>query len=396
MGLEWCDSRGADDKRGGSLPSVEIIAVLFTVVAPVAVFGTISYAVIEWQRRAKENRARTFVAIAQRYGFAASGEAAWGVHDGVAIVARVEYRQQGKSSYPYTVIETRIHPQLDLGLNIRRATGWPAAFSGIKDHTIGVPALDAAFLLGGDEAHRIAALLAPPLGPALLAASRTAEVVLNDGRIQIEEAGEPREPLVAWAIPMVSSLARALEATKLGVPPATPLTRLAYGYRAAAGVLGLTWMPTPLALGGTIEGIGVYSGAFRHGPFRYQAMGTAVFPGPLGCGFSVKSAKHMSIMDRVLATKDIPLGDEAFDEAFLVRANDEARAKHVLSAEVRSGLSALAEAGAIELRDDALQIRLEHLPEPHAVPPLIDKLARLASAIHARAAHEDVKQGPYR
>jgi hypothetical protein len=380
---------------------VEIIALLITVAAPVAVVGAVSYAVIEIQRRSRENRARVFAAIAQRYGFAATGDSAWGVHNGVAIVARVEYRQQGKSSYPYTVIEARIHPQLDIGLNVRRISpGWlggvESAFSGIRDHTIGVPALDAAFLLGGDEPHRIAALLAPPLGPALHTAAQTAQVLLSDARIQIEEAGEPREALVAWAIPMVASLARALEATKLGVPAATPLAKLADGYRTAAGVLGLRWMPTPLALGGTIEGIGVYSGATRYGQFRYKAMGTAVFPSPLGCGFSIKSAKHMSIVDRVLATKDIPLGDAAFDDAFLVRANDEARAKHVLSAEVRAGLSALAEAGAIELRDDALQIRLEHMPEAHAVPPLIDKLARLAAAIHSRAVHEDVKLGPYR
>lgn len=378
---------------------MEILAVLIAVVTPIAVVGTVATAVMEVQRRTKQHRAQVFAAIAQRYGFALSGDAAWGVCNGVAIVARVEYRQHGKSSYPWTVITARIHPQLDIGLNIRRQEQGILRgieiFSGIKDHNIGVPALDAALLLGGDEAHRIAALLAHPLGPTVLTAAQTAQVVLTDAIIQIEEPGEPREALVAWAIPMVASLAHALEATKLNVPPATPLTKLAHGYRTAAGVLGLTWMPTPLALGGTIEGIGVYSGAVRGGQFRYHAMGTAVFPSPLGCGFSVKSAKHMSIMDRMVA-KDIPLGDEAFDAAFIVRANDEARAKHVLSAEVRSSLAALAEAGAVELRDDALQIRFEHLPEPHVVPPLVDKLARVAAAVHARAVHEDVKLGPYR
>jgi hypothetical protein len=104
----------------------------------------------------------------------------------------------------------------------------------------------------------------------------------------------------------------------------------------------------------------------------------------------------MALLDKVFSSKDVELGDAAFDEAFVVREAQEGRAKHLLTPEVRTGLIALAEVGAIELRDDALQIRMGQIPEPYAVPPLVDKLARVAAAIHQRSRHEDVVRGPYR
>ncbi len=380
---------------------MEAVAVALLVVLPVGITGAVGYAVMQWQRGLREARARTFAAVARRYGLAAGAESATGTLDGVAATAKIDWRTEGKSTVAYTVVMARMHPALDLGLVLRSAswgglTAFEALFQGIQDRKVGNPALDRAFLIGADEQHRVAALLHEPVASGLLEATRAAQVLVNDAWVQLEERGEPREEFIAWALATAARIARAVEVTRMRVPPATALAKLTHGYQTAAGALGLQWMPTPLALGGTIEGISVYSGAVRVAQHRYAATGTAVFPTSLGCGLSVKSSRHMALLDKVFSSKDVELGDAAFDEAFVVREAQEGRAKHLLTPEVRTGLIALAEVGAIELRDDALQIRMGQIPEPYAVPPLIDKLARVAAAVHQRSRHEDVVRGPYR
>ncbi len=380
---------------------MEAVAVALMVVMPVGIAGAIGYAVMQYQKTLVAHRARVFADIASRYGLTAAAEGASGLYQGVPVVVALEFRKQGKSTITYTAVRARVHPPLDLGLSLRNQS-WgglgslEALFYSGKDHQLGDPVLDAAFLIGGDEPHRIAALLTPAIRSMLVHATKTGTVVVNDHWVQIEERGEPRPEFVDWAVQSTVQIARAIEPARMQVPAATALARLVHGYQTAAAALGLSWMQTPLALGGTIEGIAVYSGAMRVGPHKFVAAVTASFPTSLGLGLSIRSTKELNTIDRLFISKDVPIGDDAFDDAFIVRTSDVGRLQRVFNKDVRDAIQRVGELGAIEIRDDALVVRMDTIPSAENTPPLIDRVARLAKAIHERVDREMVDQGPYR
>src|SRR5688500_20363404 len=101
---------------------MEAVAVALLIVLPVGITGAVGYVVMQWQRGVREARARTFAAVAQRYGLAAAAESATGTLDGVAATAKIDWRTEGKSTVAYTVVMARMHPALDLGLVLRSAS----------------------------------------------------------------------------------------------------------------------------------------------------------------------------------------------------------------------------------------------------------------------------------
>jgi hypothetical protein len=315
---------------------MEAVAVAIMVLFPAGIAGAIGYAVVQYQKHVREARAQAFARVGQQLGLMTSAEGVSGAVGGVPVAATLDYRSQGKSTVTYTVVRARLHPPLDLGLSLRDQN-WAglgsleALFHSAKDHQLGDPLLDAALLIGGDEPHRIDALLSRSVRPLLIQAARAASLIINDGWVQIEEQGEPRDAFLLWALDASARIAHELDASRYRVPLATSLGKLAHGYSTAAGVLGLTWMPTPLALAGNIEGIQVYSGAYRVAPHRYEALASAVFPTPLGLGLDVRSTRSFNALDRLFMAKDVRLGDDRFDETFIVRGADQARLAHVFS-----------------------------------------------------------------
>ncbi len=377
------------------------VSVALVILMPVVLIGIVVVALLAHRRWVRDQRAKVFAVVAREHGLTASSEGLRGVIGGVGVAATVEQRTHGKSTVTYTVVGSRIHPPLDLGLSVREQHwkafgGIEAWLYGVQDHVIGDPALDRAFLIGGDELPRIQALLTPAVRAQLLRADKSAGVVLHDGGVQVEGRGEPREAFVTWALDVTVSLGRALEAARLNVPPATSLGSISEGYRAAAASLGLSWMPTPLCLSGVMDGIHVHATTTRVARYRYEALVTAVYPTRLGLDLSMRSTGTLSLVDRVFLGKDAEVGHAAFDEAFRVHTSDEDRLRHVFPVQVLEQLLELRELGPVEVRDDALSVRLTRIPDARHVPQLVDRLAGLARVIHARAVRETALQGPYR
>lgn len=106
----------------------------------------------------------------------------------------------------------------------------------------------------------------------------------------------------------------------------------------------------------------------------------------LGAGLMVTRAGLFDAIATRLGGQDIEIGEARFDEAFRVRAKDEARAREVLSPEVREAL--LACDGEATLTDESVSVRHPHAAE--STDPLIAcchemaRIARLANAASYR------------
>jgi hypothetical protein len=378
---------------------MDVLPPIVAIAVPVGLFSAVGLALWMHHKRIQEARVRTFAAVGHSLGLAARPDAVWGLLHGVSVSAHVEMRG-GKNKRAYTVTSARLVPALDLGLVLRSQMavigGLEAFFLGLTDHKLGDPAFDDAFIVHADEAARVHALLHPHTRSVLLRAASAATVNVTDLEVVIEEAGEPREAFLQWALATGAQLAILIGHARARVPVAASLLPLLRGYQEAARRLGLSWMTTPLAVSGNIDGVEVYSHALRTNKGAFGAQVIAVFPSPLGLGLSIRPKKDFSLLSRLGGLEDVEVGHARFDDAFIVRAGDKARLARALNDEVRAALFAITEAGSIEVSDTMLAVRLPYLPEPRAVPDFIARVSTLAKTMHHRATGEEDARGPYR
>jgi hypothetical protein len=227
------------------------------------------------------------------------------------------------------------------------------------------------------------------------AAAGSSEVLCSDHFVTMERDGEWDEAYASWALPMVVHIARALEAARSHVPPATKLMQLAHGYEKAARQLQLTWMATPLALGGDIDGIQVFAHASRLQQGTYGTVVHARFPASLGLGMSIKPRLGSTFLD-MFADKDIQVGDAPFDEAFDLHGAEAERIVEALTADVRRELFALREQGTVHLTDMGIELHVQRIPQASEVPALVARMSDLAKLVLANVRSPDAVKGPYR
>ncbi|NUO54125.1 MAG: hypothetical protein HOV80_35205 [Polyangiaceae bacterium] len=299
------------------------------------------------------------------------------------------------------VATVNIVPPLDLGLAMRSqldadleaiALGVP----GLEDHVLGDEKLDAAFLIGADEPRRVDKLLGPVARQLLLDASKRATVVVTDQWVRLAQASQRDSDFLQWATSACAELTRAILDGRDRVPSAQELRVHSRGYRSIATKLDLTFQRTPLGLRGDIGRFPVFAGARRIGRRTYEGMVVASFPSPLGLGLMVRGATQLPF-SRGYDGVDFLVGNEAFDDLFLVKGDDPYQVLEKITPAVQSHLMSLAEAGAVELTDEYVMCRLPGVPPPERIGELLERVVKVAevAASHLAPA-KDAKIGPYR
>jgi hypothetical protein len=301
----------------------------------------------------------------------------------------------------HAVAIVNIVPPLDLGLAIRNqddadleaiALGVP----GLEDHILGDNELDAAFLIGADDPRRVDKLLGPEARRLLLDASKRATVTVTDQWVRLAQASERDADFLEWALPASAELTRAILDGRDRVPSAQELRVHSRGYRSIAPRLDLTFQRTPLGLKGDIGRFPVFVGARRIARRTYEGVVVASFPTPLGLGLMVRGATQLPF-SRGYGGVDFLVGNEAFDDLFVVKGDDPFQVLEKITADVQSHLMFLAEAGAVELTDEYVMCRLPEVPPADRVGELLERVVKVAevAASHLAPA-KDAKIGPYR
>jgi hypothetical protein len=121
------------------------------------------------------------------------------------------------------------------------------------------------------------------------------------------------------------------------------------------------------------------------------------FEQPLALGLLVQPMRTLDRMKDMFGAEDYKLGDELFDETFLVRVSDEAGTVALLDEETRKRLLLIHDSvGPLSLTDDGVSIRLPMVPQdPAVVPKLVRQLIDIASFISDKR-QRDRRGGPYR
>ncbi len=199
-----------------------------------------------------------------------------------------------------------------------------------------------------DDPERATQLLGGPVLDALLAiSSRWPDLQVDDTRVRLRlrraEAGPDR---LRDLLASLEGLASAIESARLGLGPMVPLDT----WRAAAERLGLTLEEGLPALSGQLNGHSVVACAMRDG-VRIVVDVRVRRAGPrLGLSLSLQP---MDVPPSLLG-QDIPMGDAAFDQAFVVKGWDPGRVRDAVGPEARSRLIALSQRATLRVDDDVV------------------------------------------
>jgi hypothetical protein len=329
-------------------------------------------------------------------------------HD--AIVGRIEeqpvqvtlQRRRDEAGSVHTVVGASFLPALDLGLSLERSTTWDElarAFGG-ADAAVGDATFDGAFEIAADEPSRVAALLGPELrAPLLSAHAAGVALMLTDAGLFLFAPGAVRDTRwLGWALRFSASVGRLVASARARVPPATPLAHHRAAWRRYAAAAGLAPLDTPLSAGGTIAGQRVHVYAARTGPLAYRLEVEVRFEEPLGLGLLVRPKNRIEHVTLLFGGEVHRLGDDDFDDAFVVRCRAPEELPAVLDADVRAELVALAARnGGLVLRDEGLAVRAGAIGRPEHAPRLVEELRGVAEQVFHRARRSHAGHaGPYR
>jgi len=357
--------------------------------------GLLIWAVINHQKKVDA----AWRSVAQQHGLSYSGHEISGAKYGQPVRVCKVSRGSGDSKQTYTVVSAKLITPMDIGLNLRRHGLLNELFHGAVDIEVGDPGFDAAFLVSGDEPHRVRALLTPELRQLLAHHLATSNVTFNctDHGLSVECSGTTHNALwLSWAIELVGSATAKLDTARRAVAPASALAHHRQAWHAFASANGMHGLDTPLCMWGTLAGASVQAYAVRTDRIQYQLEVSLRFSQPLRMGLNVQPKGLMDKMSIFFGGQDHRFGDQHFDDSFRVRVSDTSRAALVLNSGIRGQLLRLhREVGPLSLDDDGMAVRLPTVPhEPAIVPKTVQKLLGVAEALTARNQVDAI--GPYR
>jgi hypothetical protein len=351
----------------------------------------------------RDQRRKSWQALARRLGLRYENDQIYGVLHGQQVHVFLEARGSGRNRTVYTVVSSMIVPAFDLGLTIYRHGFFSTVgeWMGMKDIDIGDPAFDQAFVIKGDEPSRVQALLAHGgLRAALADAHRSgARFSVGDDGFRVETTGTASVQWIEWALALGSRMTHAANDARHGVPAASVLQAHRKLWGEYAESVGMVGMSTPLAMSGTMEGAAIFVSASRTGPLRYGLDVRVQFGRPLGMGLVVHPASSATLWHELFGGQDLKLGDQAFDEHFIVKARRTDVLGAVLDAPARAHMLELAKTvGDVRVLDEAVTARVPTFnADPAAVPWLVTQVRALANRIgdnYARVG--SANRGPYR
>jgi hypothetical protein len=379
---------------------VEIIALLSVGAVPVVVIGGI----FAWAAHAHKQRAAAWDGLAQKLGLTHANRQIYGLLDGVPVRLFTEVRGSGKNKQTYTVAAGLVLPGFDLGLAVYKHgfLSSVGAWMGMNDVTIGDGAFDAAFVIKGDEPHRVMALLQDPALKLALHQVLTAgwTFSVRDDAFRVETRGASSDlAWMEWSLRASAQIGGMLGAGRARIPCATPLAPHRDAWVQYAQAAGLAGMDTPLCMYGRQEGAAISVYAVRNAALQYGVEVTINFDRPLGLGLLVRPQGGLDAIGALLGGQDHALGDAEFDARFVVKATAKEALAAVLDVDVRKKmLDLVGRVGGVQLRDDGVTLRAPRFSDdPTGVPWLVAQARSLSDRVADNVARLGVTEsGPYR
>lgn len=370
---------------------MEIVGIVVLILGVGLVFA-VALGILLLGRYLQGRRKQAWAQLAERYHLHDSSNGLSGVLDGTSVQLAIETRGSGEDKTDWTVASGFLSPPLDLGLSVSKegllSSAW-ASLAGTEDVQTGDAAFDAAFIVQGDEAGRVRALLHPALRQAFVqAASRATAVYANDTAVRITLQGAVSSyASLEWALRTTSSLAAMMAQGRENVPVAAPLATHRLGWEAFARPRGLQGMTTPLRIWGNLDGRAVSVYAIRSDRLTYQLEVFVRYPQNLGLNLLVQPSSTIDGVAVWFGGQDVEVGDQTFDPIFRVQAARPDRMLIVLDPHVRQRMVWLNQRyGSIQVRDDGVTLRAAAMPaDPNEVLGLLGEASTLADQIFANA-----------
>jgi len=335
----------------------------------------------------------------------------YGQHDGQDVYVGVRTYTTGSGSdqqtHYYTFVDVVFEPALKRGLCAVGAGGVSKFFGtlfGQRDIQVGDEAFDRDFRIDGFEPAQISQLLGQPRLIALLSRSiGEFKPDLNDGRVRFEAGGVLVESAALKPVlgPAVQLFREVLQSW-LELPPSAEERAVESAWTSAAGEHELTYQSRGMRMIGrngpvTLRAevmIGDGTPWVRDAGWRTTI--TAFFDPPLGAGLALSREGITAKLGKLFGSQDVQLDDDAFDKEFIVKANDPAQVKTILSADARASLLVLGSRGSsLEVDDTQVKIVLAEIVSGRN--ELTTLIQHVRDAATAMVAHRQPKaHGPYR
>jgi hypothetical protein len=316
----------------------------------------------------------------------------------VPVGARLAFDRPGLFDATWTLY-ARLQPPLDLGILVHNHTmhvELPSAGHHPANASYG--AFDTNYSLRGDEPARLRQLMSPPVTRTILQSIHpSAPLLINDDGIAVQ--GARSRGTTEWlrqGLHAVATTAEAINQARDGVASAARFATLEHGWTRFARDNGLHLLRAPLCIWGTIDGASIYAYANRLDPDEFCLEVFSRFEKPLGLGLLVQPKRTIDRVKNMFGAMDHKLGDEVFDQTFLVVVSDAAGVEDLLDDELRGHILELhGSVGPFTMTDDGASFRLPSVPaDPTMVPGLVRHL--IAIADHVAARRFGTGRGPYR
>ncbi|HZO11954.1 MAG TPA: hypothetical protein VFB62_01805 [Polyangiaceae bacterium] len=362
----------------------------------------VALAVILFGRVAQRNRLRQRLdqdldGWAQALGMVRVGTELHGERHGVAVGARLALEKKGKHA-PLWTLMARLAPPLDLGLMLHPGGAeFEDITGGAPFVPIGDRRFDARFIVRADEPERAQALLDEPLRQQLVQMlDPRAVFMLTDHGVAFQTHIQANFQWLNRALEVAATIAHSINRARDQVPVASVLAEHRHAWQRFAQRSGLTGIGAPLCMWGRMAGATVYAYSVRLARKKYCLEIWLRFEEPLGLGLLIQPMSTLDRMKDLFAAEDYKLGEEIFDETFLVRVSNPEGAVALLDQATREKLLALHRSlGPLSLTDEGLLVRLPRVPpDPAIVPSMVGQLLELATHIAQRRSQQ--RGGPYR
>lgn len=293
--------------------------------------------------------------------------------------------QQAERDYKVTWFYARFDPKLRLGLSIAaddalsRFIKW---VSSNRDIELGDAQFDKGFHVAAREGSAARSLLSGAVATELVRArARHAIVTVNDDEVCVTERGWVVAPAtVASAFEVVGRSASAIMASRRGLVLPWEI-QLRERWAAALSSLGLSFDPVRLDARGVIDGMFVTVEV--DGGASLATVVTVAAPAPFARGLRVFRQEQGAVA-RWFRGQDIVVGDPSFDDAFVVKGEDEAEVRAVLAGDAASRLAQLSHGGVVTLENNTLTVRSDKL-ETELVGAMVEACVGAATAMVARS-----------
>lgn len=295
-----------------------------------------------------------------------------------------------------TVVQYDIEPPLDLGLTISSKALGSAGLGLVAQHVrVGDSDWDDELWSGTDEAGRGKLFLQPDLRKLIIRLNILAPSFSIRDR-QVSASHPSGDSNITSTIELFLQIAEQIELARAGLPAATPLREHARALESIAQKRGWSFSTTPLRLWGQADDHEVQVNSQRSGSLAFHLYLTMRSKVMRPFGLHLRKQTLLDGIRKVFGAQDIELGDSGFDRAFLVQAEDRARAKDALDEMARRVLCDFASRfDLVEWQNDALKLQAK---PTELVADRIEDVLGAAEELTSQIARASLREarGPYR